>query len=202
MNVKREFHLQISNWDAAMTKRPSLETERLLLRPFNVSDATRVQKLANCREVTDTTLNLPYPYKLQDARKWIATHETLYEKKQQAIFAITARAKQELIGAIGLAKNAAHARAELGYWIGHEYWNRGFATEAARAVIEFGFSKLNLNRIFAHFMVQNPASGKVMQKVGMQFEGELRQHVIKNGRPLDLHIYSILKSDWLKGAIK
>ncbi len=185
-----------------MTRRPSLETERLLLRPFLPEDAPRVHRLANCREVTSTTLNLPFPYELQHARQWIATHESLYEKNKQAIFAITIRVTKEMIGAVGLSRNAAHARAELGYWIGHEFWNQGFATEAARAVIEFGFSRLKLNRIFAHFMAQNPASGKVMQKVGMQFEGELRQHVIKKGQPLDLHIYSILKSDWLSGAIQ
>ncbi|KAA3615971.1 MAG: N-acetyltransferase [Calditrichaeota bacterium] len=202
MNNKRSFHLHISNWDVARTNRPSLETERLLLRPFNLNDSQRVQKLANCKEVTSPTLNLPFPYKIQHAQKWISTHDSLFTKKKHAIFAITDRISSELLGAISLVTVSKHSHAELGYWVGHDYWKQGFATEAARGVIEFGFEKLELNRIYAHFMAHNPASGKVMKKLGMHFEGILREHVFKNDTFIDLHIYSILKSEWDANSIK
>ncbi|KAA3660321.1 MAG: N-acetyltransferase [Calditrichaeota bacterium] len=185
-----------------MTKRPSLQTERLLLRPFTMQDAPVVQKLANCKQVTATTLQLPYPYELPHAEEWIQTHETLYKDRQQVVFAITLLDKGNLVGAIGMRTDKVHENAEIGYWVGVDFWNKGFATEAARAVVEFAFSKMELNRIFAHFMVHNPASGKVMKKLGMQFDGIMREHVKKNGEFVDLHLYSILRKEWQQQLIK
>ncbi|MCA9731159.1 MAG: GNAT family N-acetyltransferase [Deferribacteres bacterium] len=185
-----------------MTKRPSLQTERLLLRPFSTGDAKTVQRLANCKEVTSTTLQLPYPYRLHHAEEWIATHQSLYQEKQQVIFAVTLIDTKELVGAIGMRYDKVHENAEIGYWIGHDFWNKGFATEAARAMVEFGFGKMALHRIYAHFMVHNPASGKVMKKLGMQFDGIMREHVKKDGEFIDLHLYSILRKEWQQQYVK
>jgi len=88
-----------------------------------------------------------------------------------------------------------HRRAELGYWIGRPWWGNGFATEAARAVVGQAFAGLGLARVFAHHFVSNPASGRVMQKIGMRQEGVLRRHVIKWGRCEDLVVYGILPDD-------
>ena len=87
-------------------------------------------------------------------------------------------------------------RAELGYWIGKPYWGQGYCTEAARATLDFGFEQLGLNRIFAHHFARNPASGRVMQKIGMTREGRLRQHVKKWDAFEDLELYGILKDHW------
>jgi hypothetical protein len=78
-----------------------------------------------------------------------------------------------------------HSQAEMGFWIGVDYWGQGFATEAGQAVIRFGFERLNLNRVHAHHMVRNPASGRVLEKLGMKREGALRQRVRKSDN-LDL----------------
>ena len=88
-----------------------------------------------------------------------------------------------------------HSRAEMGYWIAIKFWNRGFATEAARAVLDYSFSDLDLQRIFAHHFKRNPASGKVLEKIGMQKEGVLRSHIKKWGKFEDLVVYGILRSD-------
>ncbi len=165
-----------------------------MLRPFVRADAPHVLRLAGAREIADTTLTIPHPYLAGMAEQWIATHGDAWEQQDRGTFAITTET-DGLIGAIGLHFRPAHRRAELGYWIGRPFWNRGFATEAARAVIRFGFETLELNRIHASHLTRNPASGRVLVKAGMQLEGILRQHVMKWDRPEDLAQYAILR-EW------
>ena len=177
-----------------MLPQPTLRTDRLNLRPFMLSDASMVQRLAGVREVADTTLNIPHPYEDGVAEAWIRTHAPGFAARELAAFAIT-DPDDLLVGAMSLRLELAHQRAELGYWIGVPFWNRGYATEAAAAVIKFGFRDLGLNRIYSTHLVGNPASGRVMQKVGMSSEGCHRQHVIKNGRFEDVARYAILVTD-------
>jgi ribosomal-protein-alanine N-acetyltransferase len=174
----------------------SLETERLLLRPFDLEDAPDVQRLAGAFEVADTTLNIPHPYRDGMAEAWILTHNQLFRAGVLANFAVTLRQGRTLIGAIGLRIDPPHERAELGYWIGVPFWNQGYCTEAARATVRYGFDRLGLNRIHASHLSRNPASGRVMQKLGMCHEGRLRQHVRKWERHEDLEKYAILASEF------
>jgi RimJ/RimL family protein N-acetyltransferase len=111
--------------------------------------------------------------------------------------AIVRRADNLLIGAIGLRLDQSHARAELGYWLGKPFWQRGYCTEAARAVVAYGFNVLGLHRIHAAYMQRNPASGRVMQKIGMTYEGCMRQHIRKWGVFEDLEVYGMLHSDYV-----
>ncbi len=177
-------------------KRPTLETERLILRPFEPDDAPRVALLAGDRDVAKTTMAIGHPYELSSAENWIATHPEAFEKGQHVVFAVTLRDNHELIGAMGLVLNLNQEKAELGYWVGKPYWSRGYCTEAARAVLQFAFAELRLNRIHAHHFSHNPASGRVMQKVGMRHEGHLRQHVKKWGEFYDVEAYGILRSEF------
>jgi [ribosomal protein S5]-alanine N-acetyltransferase len=178
----------------------SLETERLLLRPFTLADAPAVQSLAGAVEIASTTLHVPYPYEDGMAETWILTLAPGYAAGTQATFAVTERAGGLLVGAVGLVIEPAHARAELGYWIGGPYWGHGYATEAAHAILELGFGRMGLNRIQATYITRNPASGRVMQKLGMRPEGVLRQHVLKWGVFEDLAVYGILAAEW-RGSI-
>lgn len=100
------------------------------------------------------------------------------------------------IGFIGFEINHWANSAELGYWLGKPYWNRGYATEAARAMVEYGFEELELNRIQARHMEHNPASGRVMEKIGMKYEGTLRQATYRFGEYHDLLMYAILRSEY------
>ena len=169
-----------------LTKRPVLRTRRLLLRPFALSDAEDVRRIAGDREMADTTLNIPHPYEEGMAEKWISTHSEGFNRNTSHTFTITDRKDGKLLGAVSLTVQRSHSRAELGY-----------CTEAARAVIEFGFTVLSLNRIFALYMTRNPASGKVMEKLGMKFEGIMKQHYKKWDIYEDFAIYGILKSEWI-----
>lgn len=174
-----------------------LETERLVLRSFTLADAPEVQRLAGDRDIASTTLSIPHPYLPGMAEQWIQSHHESYQNGHTINFAIVLHPGAPLIGSIGLHNiHPANCRAELGYWIGKPYWNHGYCTEAARAVLQYAFGVLGLNRIFATHVLRNPASGRVMQKLGMSCEGRLRQHVEKWGRFEDLKVYGILKSDY------
>ena len=177
-------------------KIPTLQTERLIVRPYTLADAPRVQELAGAAEIADTTLTIPHPYEDGMAEEWISTHPERFNDDKGVAFAITLAKTGELIGSISLGFTLDHSRAEMGYWIGLPYWNRGYCTEAARAVLEYGFKELALQRILAHQLTRNPASGKVMAKIGMKHEGTARKHIRKNGVFEDVGLWGILKEEW------
>ena len=179
-----------------MNNQPILKTERLRLRPFSLDDAPKVQKLAGDKEIARTTLLIPHPYKDGDAEIWINTHKPMLEKGKSITYAIVLKDTDELIGAIGLTLSKDYDHAEIGFWIGVPYWGRGFCTEAAMRVLKYGFEEHKLNRIFANHMTSNPASGKVMENIGMSYEGCCRQHVKRWGEYHDIKLYGILKSDY------
>jgi ribosomal-protein-alanine N-acetyltransferase len=175
---------------------PTLTAGRLTLRPFVPDDAFDVERLAGMREIADTTLNIPHPYPHGAAVEWIRAHEPAWREGSSATFAIVDNASGRLAGAISLMIKPEHRRAELGYWIALGCWNRGYATEAGHRLIDFGFDVLGLHRIEARHFVRNPASGRVMQKLGMQPEGIERDWAIKWDRFETLAVYSILEPEW------
>ena len=172
---------------------PTLHTPRLCLRPFALSDAKRVQELAGDSRVSVTTLNIPHPYPDGLAEEWIAKHPGKAEQNHYT-WAICLRTSDELMGGINAMVNTRHARAELGYWLGYEFWNQGFMSEAARAVVNWGFYQLKLHRIEASCYIENPGSYRVMEKCGMQREGLLRGYLLKNGEFKDLYTYAIINT--------
>jgi ribosomal-protein-alanine N-acetyltransferase len=174
----------------------TLATPRLVLRPFDLRDAPTVQRLAGAREIADTTLNIPHPYDVGMAEQWIAGHESSCQAGTLVVFAIVLRDGMQLIGAIGLTIDRAADKGDLGYWIGKPFWGEGFCTEAAQAVLDYGFGTLELNRICARHFARNPASGRVMAKIGMTAEGTARQDAIKWGNYEDLVLYGILRHEW------
>jgi [ribosomal protein S5]-alanine N-acetyltransferase len=173
---------------------PTLETRRLVLRPFDLSDAPVVQRLAGAPEVALTTKNIPYPYEDGMAEEWIASHGRAWQDRTLLALAITS-VSNGLVGAVSLELNAMHRRGELGYWVGLAFWNRGYATEASAALLDYGFNELALNRIQAHHMTRNRSSGRVLEKLGMKREGVHRQYVLLRGRFEDVASYAILLSD-------
>lgn len=176
---------------------PTLSTPRLILRPFVLTDAPEVRRLAGDRAIAATTLLIPHPYEEGMAEEWIATHAATFESGTGVTFAITSKADGTLIGAISLMDITAGHQAEIGYWIGVPYWGQGYCTEAARAVIEYAFNTLGLVRIHAHHFSRNPASGQIMRKLGMKYEGCRRHHVLKWGQLEDIEMYGILRQEWL-----
>jgi RimJ/RimL family protein N-acetyltransferase len=179
--------------------RLNLETERLRLRTLRLGDVSVVARLAGRPEIADTTLSIPHPYSVQQARDWIRQHSEGQTGGKEMVFAIFTKNEPALVGTIGLKDiDREHRQAEMGFWIGVEFWGRGYATEAAALVLRFAFEQIKLNRVCAHYMVRNPASGRVLQKVGMKREGLLRQRVRKWEVFEDVVLMAILHEDWLR----
>ncbi|MEZ4768603.1 MAG: GNAT family N-acetyltransferase [Caldilineales bacterium] len=177
-------------------KQPVIETERLVLRPFTLDDAADVQRLAGDPDIADTTLVIPHPYPDGAAESWINTHQERWDNGLGIVCAITLRSSGELIGAISvLSISKQHGHGELGYWVGKPYWNNGYCTEAARGLIRFCFETLGLHRVHAYHFARNPASGRVMAKAGMRYEGTMRQHLRKGDAYEDLPSYGILAGE-------
>ncbi|MBP1999922.1 RimJ/RimL family protein N-acetyltransferase [Paenibacillus shirakamiensis] len=170
----------------------TMTTERLMLRPFELSDAQRVFEYCNNYNLYKSTLNLPYPYSLECALSWIKTHEENFIHNLFYEFAVADRITNELYGAIGISHNQQYRLGELGYWMGEEHWGNGYATEAARAVLDFAFQEKNYNKVYARYFATNIGSGRVMEKIGMVREGVLLEHIYKEDRFEDLVHYGIL----------
>jgi RimJ/RimL family protein N-acetyltransferase len=159
-----------------------------------------VQQLANDKDIATNTENLPYPYEEYMARSWIANHQDLFDRGDLLNLAITLRKQNKVIGAIGFDLDLKNNNAELGYWLGRPYWGNGYATEAARRMLHYGFTELKFHRIHSCHLKRNPASGRVLQKIGMRYEGCLREHIIKWGVYEDLEKYAILVQDYHAAA--
>ena len=175
---------------------PSIRTARLRLGAFSLEDAASLQQLAGDRRIADTTVSIPHPYELDHALAWIAHQRRELVRGRTINFAIRLLSGAPLIGSAGLRDiDPAHRQAELGFWIGVDWWGRGYAKEAAKAVIGYGFETLGLNRICAHHMARNPAAGRVMLSLGMRQEGVMRERVRKWGVYEDVVLYAVLRED-------
>ena len=140
---------------------------------------------------------LPYPYSVEDARSWIEDHLDNFNANKSYEFAITDKESGQLYGAIALSNNKKFNNGEIAYWIGEDFWGNGFATEAAQAIVEFAFVEKKLHKVFARYFGSNPASGMVMQKIGMKKEGVLIDHLMKDNRYEDLVYYGIINEEGL-----
>jgi RimJ/RimL family protein N-acetyltransferase len=161
-----------------------------------LNDAPRIQELVGEWDVARNILNIPFPYPLSTAVMWIEGQQLSYERGMGAVFALMERSSHLLIGAAGLGNiNREYESAEIGFWIGKPYWNFGYATEAVSSLLGYGFGTLGLNRIQGRHFARNPASGRVMEKCGMKYEGCLRQYVKKWGDFEDVKVFGMLKGE-------
>jgi ribosomal-protein-alanine N-acetyltransferase len=166
----------------------AIRTQRLELRPFRIRDAVRVHQLLQDPQISQSTLRVPYPYLEGMAERWIATHQTIFYEDRGAVFAICLP-EAEVIGVISLDLDRENQAAELGYWLGVGYWGQGYCTEAATALVRYGFEVLSCHRIHARRLESNSQSGRVLEKVGFRQEGRLLDAVFKEGgfRTVILH---------------
>ena len=187
MNLKADFQ---------RTEQSTLETSRLILRPLTLEDGPTIKQLAGDIRIAKTTLSVPHPYPDGLAEEWISTHPKTFQDGRGVVFGICMKSSKVLIGCIsidGISKT--HQRGEVGYWIGCDYWNQGYCTEALKVLISFGFENMNLNKITSRHMAKNPASGKVMLKAGMKQEGLLKDDCFRYGQFEDSVVYGLLRRD-------
>ena len=143
-----------------------IETDHLLLKPPSEDDAASIVAVASDWRVAEMTL-VPHPYVAGDALAWVARARLNWQEHGMGGFAVFTRGGLAFIGAIGLRPTTFPGHASTGYWFCPSVWGRGYATEALRAVIRFGFETRHLERIEANHLIINPSSGRVMEKVGM-----------------------------------
>lgn len=172
------------------------ETERLILRRLEKADAPRLQQFAGAYEIASNTLTMPHPYEEGLAESFIERVSEEWDQGNSYIFCIALKSDNLFMGILGVHPVMSNRNAEIGYWLGVPYWNKGYVTEAARRIVQFGFEDLKLNRIHAAYFTRNPASGRIMQKINMTYEGMMRQHYMRFGEFVDVGYYSILRSEY------
>lgn len=173
---------------------PTIETERLRLRGWRPSDVEDVFEYAQDPEWSKFLRILPVPYSFADAEQFIVRQLRLDETTHPA-WAI--ELDGSVIGGINLRFSFDHLLAELGYSVARAHWNRGYGTEAARAVIDAAFTTHpDLNRVRAMADLMNEASRRVLVKLGMRKEGVLRQNRIERGHVIDEAWFGILRNEW------
>ncbi|MDZ8183885.1 MAG: GNAT family protein [Nostoc sp. ChiSLP02] len=174
-----------------------LQTERLILRDFVESDWLAVHEYAGDAEVVRyLTFG---PNSEADTRNFLQREISLQrqETRQHFALAVTLKAQKQLIGICRISTlDTVNKTASIGYCLAKQFWGQGYATEAVREIICFGFQELGLHRIFATCHPANIASARVMQKVGMQQEGYLREHHCIKGEWRDSWLYAILEREW------
>lgn len=169
-----------------------LHTKRLILKPYTMDLAERVVELAGDESVAATTF-VPHPYTLEIAEQWIAAHQEWIDNNSAFPMAMIIKDTKELVGTMTLRVDSKHDKGELAYWVGKPYWDQGFASEAAQRIVEFGLEELNLHRIWSAAISTNPASTKVMEKVGLSYEGTLKQDIYHWGEYKDIDVYGLVK---------
>lgn len=141
---------------------PQLHTNRLTLRKLGVEDTPSLVKYANNKKITEHILNMPYPYQEPDAVFRISYVHRGFKAKTRYVFAVIFKESGELIGEISLHVDSSRNIAQLAYWLGEPFWNKGLATEATGVVLKFGFEQLHLDMVYAECLLENKASQKVL----------------------------------------
>lgn len=165
------------------------------IRKWELSDAKDLAAALSNRKVQDNLRDgLPYPYAEQDGKEFISAMLSADENETFA-FAITV--DNMVIGSIGIFRqgNIHRQTAELGYYIAEEYWGKGIMTEAVKQICEYVFVKSDIIRIYAEPFAYNIASCRALEKAGFQYEGTLRSNAVKNGKVIDMKMYSLLKEE-------
>ena len=166
------------------------------IRKWELSDAKDLAAaLSNKKVQSNLRDGLPYPYTEQDGKDFISAILSADENESFS-FAITV--DNMVIGSIGIFRqdNIHRQTAELGYYIAEEYWGKGIMTEAVRQICEYVFTESNIIRIYAEPFAYNTASCRVLEKAGFQYEGTLRSNAVKNGKVIDMKMYSLLKEEY------
>ena len=168
-----------------------IETGPWQVRSFRDEDAEALARSANSRNVSRNMRDtFPFPYELSNAREWI---EFATAQSPETHFAIAS--ETELLGGIGitLQSDVNRLSAEIGYWLGERHWGQGIATAALRATTEWAFAEFELVRMYGEVFEWNPASGRVLEKAGYQFEGRLRKSIVKDGQIIDALLYATVR---------
>ncbi|NLM21557.1 MAG: GNAT family N-acetyltransferase [Peptococcaceae bacterium] len=177
---------------------PQLETERLILRKLTLQDADDIFAYGSDPEVS-RFMTWETHKSIEEARSFINIILDKYEKDEAGEWGIVLKSTGKLIGSVGIPRyDLKNKSAEIGYVLSRKYWGQGIMPEAVSRVLQFAFEEMGLNRIESCHSLPNEKSGRVMQKVGMSFEGVIREKIFAKNKYWDVKQYAILRSDWQK----
>lgn len=165
------------------------------IRKWKLSDAKDLAIALSNRKVQDNLRDgLPYPYTEQDGEDYISA---MLSANGDETFAFAITVDNKVVGSIGVFRqgNIHRQTAELGYYVAEEYWGKGIMTEAVKQICECVFDKSDIIRIYAEPFAYNIASWRVLEKAGFRYEGTLRSNAVKNGKVIDMKMYSLLKTE-------
>ena len=165
------------------------------IRKWELSDAKDLAAALSNKKVQDNLRDgLPYPYTEQDGKEFISA---MLSADENETFAFAIMVDDKVVGSIGIFRqgNIHSQTAELGYYIAEEYWGKGIMTEAVKQICAYVFAKSDIIRIYAEPFAYNIASCRVLEKVGFQYEGTLRNNAVKNSKVIDMKMYSLLKEE-------
>lgn len=175
---------------------PTLTSARLVMRPLLAGDTAAIAARAGDPAVAYQLDRMPAPFPLALAARWIARRALRWREGRGITLAITRAGEHDVIGTVSLKISLAHRHAELGYWVAASAWGEGIATEASAALIDWGFATLRLRRIHARVLADNPASRRVVDKLGFTVEGVRPGHYRRSGAYLDVIELGIARADW------
>ena len=170
-----------------------IKSKKFILRPFKKGDEFSLAKNINNKKVIKNLLVLPFPYKLKDARYWVAKNLEEYKKKEPAMIGFAIDIGGEIVGSVGIHKIAKSHQAEIGYWLAEQHWGNGIMTEAVKLITKFSFNELKLERVYAYAFSFNKASQRVLAKAGFKFEGILKKNSKKDNKFIDDYLFSKIK---------
>ncbi len=180
---------------------PAIETERLVLRPMEVGDAPAIFTYQSDPEIFRYMSPEP-PASVDVVSEGIGKWLALPAEKRRPCWMMVLKGSDRIVGTVSFNQlDPENAAGQLGYEVAREFWGKGLATEAVRAVIDYGFNAMKLNRISAYCWEENRASRRVMEKAGMQYEGTLWEVKYAKGAFQDMRIYALLLSQWRAGPI-
>ncbi len=174
----------------------SIETDRLVLRRHLRADATAVALLLDDWDVVKWLAQVPYPYTEKEALEWITRTQRNWAEGKEYQLGVALRPGGTLIGHIGLRLETARRSAEVGYWLGQAHWGRGYATEAARAMVRFAFEALAVDRVWATCLPDNQRSLEVLRKAGLSLEGTRSQIFATRSAPVDVPLLGLDRPAW------
>lgn len=164
-----------------------------VIRKWKIEDAKDLAEMLNNKNILNNLRDgLPFPYTQKDAEEYITS---MLEADKTKTFAFAVTVNDKAVGSIGVFRcdNIHFRTAEMGYYIGETYWGCGLGTSAVIQVSKYIFDNTDIIRIFAEPFAYNIPSCRVLEKAGFQFEGLLRNNAMKNGKVLDMRMYSLIK---------
>ena len=176
---------------------PRLETKRLVLRELRLTDTEALFEIFS-DEAVMRYYDRPALTRLEEARQIIERNRLRFERGEGIRWGITLKGEDHVVGSCMFSWHPHHRYAEIGYELARAYWNQGIITEALRAILSFGFETRNLHRVEAEVLLGNVASMRVLQKLGFQEEGVLRERVFVNDQFYDVKLFGLLKREYVK----